>query len=75
MRTIGIGALGLIGGVLSALVVQDLLAVAFVREGTVPDALVVVLALLMPVMALLGVVVAVLLDRQAKRRANRTPRG
>src|SRR5699024_11687059 len=33
-RTAGIGALGLLGGVLLGVIVQDLLAVIFIRSGT-----------------------------------------
>lgn len=70
MRKIGIGALGFVGGLLLALVVQDLLAVAFVRDGAMPLVLGLVLGFLIPVLAVLGAVVALLIDgRAASRRS------
>lgn len=69
MPKLGTAALGLIGGLLLALVVQDLLATAWVQGGTIPQALAVVLGLLMPVLGVLGAVLALLLDsRHATRQ-------
>lgn len=69
-RSVGIGILGLVGGVLLALIVQDVLATAFVSDGTVPSALSAVLGFLMPVFAILGVIVAILVDNwNVKRRS------
>lgn len=71
-RSIGIGALGVLGGVLLALIVQDILATGFVREGVVPTGLAIVLGFLIPIFAIFGAIVAVLIDaRTAKRRPER----
>ncbi len=75
MRKIGIGALGLVGGLLLALVVQDLLAVTFVRDGTIPLALGIVLGFLMPVLAVLGAIVALLIDGRAAGSRSGARRG
>jgi hypothetical protein len=76
MRKVGIGALGLIGGVLLAVVVQDLLARAFVRDGAVPLPLALVLGFMIPVFAVLGVVGAILADnRRLRRNSKATPDG
>lgn len=73
MRKVGIGALGLVGGVLLALVVQDLLAVAFLRDGTIPTPLAIVLGFLMPVFGVLGAVISVLIySRHTKRQPKDT---
>lgn len=69
-RSVGIGALGLVGGVLLALIVQDLLATVFLRDGTIPIPVALVLGFLMPAFGVLGVVIAILIDnRNAKRRS------
>lgn len=68
MRKVGIGALGIIGGVLLALIVQDLLASAFLRDGTIPLGLAIVMGFLLPVFAVLGAVLAVVLDNRSVRR-------
>lgn len=68
-RSIGTGALGLLGGVLLALIAQDLLAAALLRDGTLSPALTVVLGLFMPVLGVLGMVTALVIDaRNTKRR-------
>lgn len=65
---LGVGALGLIGGALLALLVQDLLAVALVRNGNLPVALT---AYLIPVVAVVTAVAAVAIDhRRAVRRTD-----
>ncbi|WP_229741658.1 hypothetical protein [Pseudoclavibacter endophyticus] len=74
-RSIGSGALGLVGGVLLALIVQDVLATAFLRDGTIPLALGVVLGFLVPAFGALGVLTAILIDnRNAKRRSKTSGR-
>lgn len=70
MRKVGIGALGVIGGVLLALIVQDLLATAFFSNGTIPPGPGIVLGFLMPVFAVLGAVVAVLIHHRSTRRTS-----
>ena len=73
MRKVGIGALGLIGGVLLALIVQDLLAVAVLQDGTIPLALALVIGFLIPAFGVLGTVVAILLDsRHSAHRLQNT---
>ncbi|WP_181954322.1 hypothetical protein [Kocuria coralli] len=67
-RSAGVGVLGFVGGVLLALILQDILATAFLREGTIPIALGIVLGFLMPVCGVLGVIVAILIyNRHGKR--------
>lgn len=61
---LGVGALGLIGGALLALFIQDLLAVAFVKGENVPDALTIIFAYLIPVVSILTAVAAVVIDRR-----------
>lgn len=69
---LGVGALGLIGGALLALFIQDFLAVAFVRAGNVPSALTVVFVYLIPVVSIVTAVAAVVIDRrQAVRRTKK----
>lgn len=69
MRKVGVGALGAVGGVLLALILQDILAVAFLQDGTIPFPLAIVLGFLMPVLAVVGAVIAVLLyNRNIKRK-------
>lgn len=73
LRRVGIGALGVIGGVLLALIVQDLLATAFLRDGTIPLGLAIVMGFLLPVFAVLGAVLAVVLDNRSVRRMSEKP--
>lgn len=73
MQKVGIGALGVIGGALLALIVQDLLATAFLSNGTIPIGLGIVLGFLMPVFAVLGAIIAVLMyNRSAKRTSEKS---
>jgi uncharacterized protein YacL len=73
MQKVGIGTLGVIGGLLLALIVQDLLATAFLSNGTIPIALGIALGFLMPVFAVLGAFIAVRIhNRSAKRAAAKT---
>lgn len=60
---LGIGVLGLIGGALLGLFVQDLLATAFARKGNVPSALSVVFVYLIPVVSIVTAVAAIVIDR------------
>ncbi len=72
MRKVGVGALGVVGGVLLALIVQDLLATAFLSSGTIPASLGIVLGSLMPVFAVLGAIFAVLIyNRSVKRKSEK----
>lgn len=64
LRMLGVGALGLIGGALLALFIQDFLAVAFVRRGNVPVALTIVFVYLIPVVSIVTAVAAVVIDRR-----------
>lgn len=59
MRRLGIGILGAIGGVFLALIVQDLLASNLPSGPTTATGLGNVIGLLMPVLAILGAVIAV----------------
>ncbi|MDO5633824.1 MAG: hypothetical protein Q4G34_02975 [Micrococcus sp.] len=72
MTRVGIGALGSVGGLLLALILQDILAVAFLGHGTIPFPLAVVVGFLLPTLAVLGAVVAILLDN---RNTTRTSKG
>lgn len=67
-RMLGVGALGLIGGALLALFVQDFLAMVFVRAGNVPSVLTVVLVYLIPVVSVVTAVAAVVIDRRVAVR-------
>ena len=67
---LGVGALGLIGGALLALFVQDSLAVAFVRNGSIPSALKIVFIYLIPVGAVVTGVASVVIDRRMLARRN-----
>lgn len=69
LRTMGIGGLGLVGGILAGLVLQDILAQSF------PDARAVlaVHAALVPLLALAGTVLAVWLDGRVPRRDAQDP--
>jgi hypothetical protein len=74
MRKAGIGTLGLVGGVLLAMIVQDLLATAFLQGGSIPVALGIALGFLVPVLGVAGVIVAIQLDnRSTNRRSKGTP--
>jgi uncharacterized membrane protein YcjF (UPF0283 family) len=64
-RTAGIGALGLLGGVLLGVIVQDLLAVIFIRSGT--PVLGLVFAVIIPLFLVLGNVVAIVIDNRINR--------
>lgn len=64
-RTAGIGALGLLGGVLLGVIVQDLLAVILIRTGT--PVLGLVFVVLIPLFAVLGLVTAILIDNRTNR--------
>lgn len=68
LRAVGIACLGLIGGVLLGVVVQDVLAVLLVTAGAGPTVLGMVFGGLLPVLAVAGAVLAVWLDRRARRR-------
>lgn len=67
-RTLGVGTLGLIGGALLALFIQDLLAAALVRDAQVPGALAVLFASFIPVVAVTTAVCAVVIDRKRTAR-------
>lgn len=69
MRTIGIAALGLAGGILAGLVVQDVLARLLLDDGVFPNSLPLALLVgfLTPAAAVTGVVLALLLDRRRAR--------
>lgn len=68
-RSIGIGALGLIAGLFAALVLQDVLGMAFVLNGgSFPLGIAAVIGSFMPILAVTGVVVALLIDRRARAR-------
>jgi ABC-type lipoprotein release transport system permease subunit len=67
-RMVGVGALGLVGGALLALFVQDLLAAAFVRNGRIPVALRIVFAYLIPVLAIITAVASVVIDARRAAR-------
>lgn len=68
MRKLGIGALAVIGGLLLALVVQDLLATAFLEVGAVPICFAIIIGLLLPALALLGLVAALTIDVRSHDR-------
>lgn len=68
MRKVGVGLLGLIGGVLLAIIIQDILATILVNSGRSPREFGVVTGLLMPALAVLGAVVAVMLHNRSTLR-------
>lgn len=68
MRRVGIGLLGFIGGVLLAIIVQDVLAGTLSSGGPVPAGLKAVFGFLLPVLALLGILTALLLDNRFEKR-------
>ncbi|WP_026454231.1 hypothetical protein [Saccharomonospora iraqiensis] len=67
MRTVGIGALGLIGGLLLAITLRDILAHALTDTEDTPSTVGMILASLKPTLGLLGAVLAVRLDRRHHR--------
>lgn len=64
MRAVGIGALGLIGGLLLGIVLQDVLAQALIDAPGRPSTLGRLLGAFLPGFAVLGAVAAVWLDRR-----------
>lgn len=68
LRWLGIGLLGFIGGMLSAIILQDVLASAFASNGSAPTGVTIVLGSPLPVLGLAGIVVALLVDRRSTRR-------
>ncbi len=72
LRSVGIGALGLLAGLLAALVLQDILAIAFLRSGGgLPLELGVLIGSFMPILAVVGAVLALLIDRNARMRRSK----
>lgn len=72
LRTIGIGVLGLIGGVLFAIVVQDVLSDAVIRSDGTPSVLGIILGgTMLPVFGLLGAALAVGVSRRRSARSKR----
>lgn len=67
-HSMGIGGLGLVGGALLGIIVQDILATAFFRDRTFPVTLGIAFVFLIPSCAVLGAVVALLIDRQNASR-------
>ncbi|WP_007024780.1 hypothetical protein [Saccharomonospora iraqiensis] len=67
MRTVGIGALGIIGGLLLAITLQDILAHALADTEGTPSTVGRILGSLKPALGLLGAVLAVRLDRRHHR--------
>lgn len=68
LRILGIGVLGLIGGALLGLFVQDLLATAFLGRGNLPAALTVVFIHLIPLTSIVTGVAVVVIDRRVAAR-------
>ncbi len=68
-RSIGIGALGLVAGLFAAFVLQDVLGMVFVLNGSsFPLGIAAVIGSFMPILAVAGVVVALLIDRKTRAR-------
>lgn len=68
-RAIGIGALGMLGGVFAATLIPDALGIAYVLlGGEFPIEVAVVLGSFLPVIAVAGAVVALLVDRRVRAR-------
>lgn len=68
MRRVGLGILGLTGGLLAGIVVQDLIAPLLITgTGEVSIVGMVLLPLLIPVCGAVGAVIAVLLHGRARR--------
>ena len=69
MRRVGMGILGLIGGLLAGIVIQDVLAEALVAgSGEVSTAGLVIIPVLLPLCGVAGAVIAVLADLRRERR-------
>ena len=68
-RTVGIGALGLLGGLLLGVVLQDILAT--IMTGTELTDLRFVFALVLPLFAALGIVATIFFDKWFARRRRR----
>ena len=68
MRRFGIAALGVVGGLLLAIVVQDLLTRSLTQENGLPKPAAIVVGSLLPVFGLLGAASALWLDRRRPRR-------
>lgn len=68
--------LGLVGGLLAALILQDILGVAFLRDGgEINLGLAIVVGMLMPVLSVAGVGVALVIDHAARtRQPRKSPR-
>lgn len=72
LRSVGVGALGLIGGFLAAVVLQDIVGVAFLRDGgEITVGLALIIGMLMPVLSIAGAVVAIVIDHAARTRQGR----
>lgn len=69
MRTVGIGVLGLIGGLLFAIILQDILVRALIDADGSPSVLGMILGSLLPAFGLAGVGLAIWLDH--RRRGHR----
>lgn len=69
MRTFGIAVLGLAGGILASLVVQDVIVRLLLNDGAFPDSkpLAPLVGFLTPAAVVTGVVVALVLDRRRTR--------
>lgn len=77
MRAIGIGFLGLIGGLLFAIVVQDILAPLLIYRPGSPSPLWLILGASMPAFGIAGAGLAIWIDRRRKRitdKGNRSSR-
>lgn len=78
MRKLGIGFLGLLGGLLAGLIAHDVLARILLDGGRFPDSLPMALLVgfLTPTLAIVGVVLALVLDgRRTRRRDQDVPDG
>ncbi|MGJ3509638.1 hypothetical protein [Enemella sp. A6] len=68
-RSIGVGALGLVAGLLVALLLQDLIAMVFALSGgSAPVGAAVVIGSFTPIIAVTGVIVALFIDRRIRTR-------
>ena len=67
IRTVGIGVLGLIGGLLFAIILQDVLSRALLSADGTPSALGVILGAALPVCGLVGAALALWVDRRRGR--------
>lgn len=74
MRAVGIGALGMIGGVLLAIVLQDVLASALTSDDGTPSALGMSLGAILPAFGLTGAGLAIWLHRRKQRGSLRRHR-